>query len=63
MKWAITGGAGFIGINASHRLWREGHQVVLLDSFSRAGVVRNLDWLKRQGRFEVDEIVCLAASR
>jgi nucleoside-diphosphate-sugar epimerase len=31
----ITGGAGFIGSNLAHRLIREGHDVTVLDRFSR----------------------------
>jgi nucleoside-diphosphate-sugar epimerase len=31
----ITGGAGFIGSNLAHRLIRDGHQVTVLDRFSR----------------------------
>ena len=42
----ITGGAGFIGSNLSDRLAREGHQVIVYDTLSRAGVERNLAWLK-----------------
>jgi CDP-paratose 2-epimerase len=41
----ITGGAGFIGTNLASRLLREGHQVIVFDNLSRAGVERNLGWL------------------
>lgn len=30
----ITGAAGFIGSQLAHRLWREGHRLVLVDNFS-----------------------------
>lgn len=30
----VTGAAGFIGSQLSYRLWREGHNVVLVDNFS-----------------------------
>jgi CDP-paratose 2-epimerase len=46
----VTGGIGFIGTNLSHRLLREGHEVVLFDNFHRAGVRQNLDWLRGQHR-------------
>jgi CDP-paratose 2-epimerase len=42
----ITGGAGFIGSNLADRLAGEGHHIVVYDALSRAGVERNLGWLK-----------------
>ena len=42
----ITGGAGFVGANLAHRLLSEGRPVVILDNLSRAGVERNLAWLR-----------------
>jgi len=42
----ITGGAGFIGSNLADRLVRAGHQVIVYDALSRAGVESNLAWLK-----------------
>jgi CDP-paratose 2-epimerase len=47
-KYLITGGAGFIGINAADHYLSAGAEVVLLDNFSRAGTEQNLAWL--QGR-------------
>jgi CDP-paratose 2-epimerase len=44
----VTGGAGFIGANLAHRLLTEGTPVLLLDNLSRAGVERNLRWLREQ---------------
>lgn len=44
----ITGGAGFIGTNLADRLLRDGWQVTLFDNLSRAGVDRNVIWLKQQ---------------
>ncbi len=44
----ITGGAGFIGTNLADRLLQEGWQVTLYDDLSRAGVERNVDWLKQR---------------
>jgi CDP-paratose 2-epimerase len=42
----ITGGAGFIGCNLAHRLLSRGERVLILDNLSRAGVERNLRWLR-----------------
>lgn len=42
----ITGGAGFIGSNVASRLLRDGHEVIIYDNFSRAGVERNFLWLQ-----------------
>lgn len=44
----VTGGAGFIGSNLSHRLAGMGHEVVVFDALSRAGVADNLAWLTAQ---------------
>ena len=41
----ITGGAGFLGINAAQHLIKEGWHVTLLDNLSRPGTERNLKWL------------------
>ena len=41
----ITGGAGFLGVNAAAHLIKEGWQVTLLDNLSRPGTERNLKWL------------------
>jgi CDP-paratose 2-epimerase len=53
----ITGGAGFIGSNLADRLAREGHQVVVFDALSRAGVERNLEWLKQRHGSRVTSIL------
>jgi CDP-paratose 2-epimerase len=42
----ITGGCGFVGTNLAERLLREGQPVMVLDDMSRAGVERNLEWLR-----------------
>lgn len=34
MKIMITGAAGFIGSQLAHRLWTDGHELILLDNFS-----------------------------
>ena len=49
MKVVITGGAGFIGINAASRYLARGDQVIILDNLSRPGTQANLSWLQRQG--------------
>jgi CDP-paratose 2-epimerase len=41
----ITGGAGFLGINAAAHLIKDGWHVTLLDNLSRPGTERNLKWL------------------
>ena len=50
MKAFITGGIGFIGTNLADRLLREGHEVILFDNASRAGVRQNLEWLRSRYR-------------
>jgi CDP-paratose 2-epimerase len=42
----ITGGAGFVATNVADRLLQDGWRVRLFDNLSRAGVERNLSWLK-----------------
>jgi CDP-paratose 2-epimerase len=46
MNVLITGGAGFIGANVAHRLLRDGEHVRILDNLSRAGVEKNVAWLR-----------------
>ncbi|HXI95713.1 MAG TPA: GDP-mannose 4,6-dehydratase, partial [Candidatus Acidoferrum sp.] len=41
----ITGGAGFLGVNAAVHLIGAGWHVTLLDNLSRPGTERNLKWL------------------
>jgi len=41
----ITGGAGFLGVNAAIHLIKEGWFVTLLDNLSRPGTERNLTWV------------------
>jgi CDP-paratose 2-epimerase len=46
MRALVTGGAGFIGCNLADRLAWEGHDVIIFDALARAGVEKNLAWLK-----------------
>jgi len=41
----ITGGAGFLGVNAALRMIEGGWHVTVLDNLSRPGTERNLKWL------------------
>ncbi len=44
----VTGGAGFIGSNLTHRLLNSGHRIMVYDSLDRTGVLQNLKWLKEK---------------
>jgi len=44
-QYFLTGGAGFIGSNYAQRLLERGEKVTLYDNLSRAGALRNLNWL------------------
>jgi CDP-paratose 2-epimerase len=44
----ITGGVGFIGVNLADRLLTQGKKVLVFDNLSRAGVDKNLLWLKER---------------
>src|SRR4051795_10242509 len=52
----ITGGAGFIGSNLADRLAGEGHEIIVYDALSRAGVERNLAWLRSRHGSRVTHI-------
>lgn len=41
----ITGGTGFIGVNASRYFASRGNDVLVFDNLSRKGAIENLDWL------------------
>ena len=43
----ITGGAGFLGVNAASAFAGAGWLVTVLDNLSRPGTERNLDWLTK----------------
>ena len=49
MKAIITGGAGFIGCNAAANFLQNGHEIVIVDNFSRVGADSNLRWLEKKG--------------
>ena len=48
----ITGGAGFIGSNCAQYYIEKGDNVYIYDNLSRAGVTKNLEWLKECGSYE-----------
>lgn len=48
----ITGGAGFIGTNASKYFSLKGWDVFVLDNLSRIGVQHNLAWMKKKFKFK-----------
>ncbi len=45
-KVLITGGAGFIGCNLTHRLLSKGCDVTIYDNLSRRGTDKNIAWLR-----------------
>jgi CDP-paratose 2-epimerase len=56
MKIIVTGGSGFIGVNAAARYIRRGDEVVIIDNLARRGADSNLAWLRRLGNFELAQI-------
>lgn len=50
MKLLITGGAGFIGINAALHFLNKGDDVIIFDNFSRKGSRDNISWVKRTAK-------------
>ena len=56
MKTIVTGGAGFIGSNATSRFLKRGERVVVVDNLARDGVRKNLEWLQTQGSLEFHQI-------
>lgn len=48
LKTVVTGGAGFIGCNLVDQLMKKGHEVFIYDNLSRAGVEKNVTWLKQK---------------
>jgi CDP-paratose 2-epimerase len=52
----ITGGAGFIGVNAAQHFLQEGWDVFVWDNLSRYGADRNLRWLLSTGPAQFTKI-------
>jgi len=48
MKYLITGGVGFIGVNFADRLLKRGDEVIVFDNFSRKGALENANWLRER---------------
>jgi CDP-paratose 2-epimerase len=48
MRYLVTGGAGFIGVNAAAHAAQLGHSVTALDNLSRRGTQENLAWLRSE---------------
>lgn len=57
MRILVTGGAGFIGINAAQYFLKQGHTVIIYDNFSRKGSVENANLLKKDKKYSGLEIV------
>ncbi|MCP5424680.1 MAG: GDP-mannose 4,6-dehydratase [Gammaproteobacteria bacterium] len=52
----ITGGAGFIGVNAAHYFANKDWQVTVLDNLSRRGTEANLDWLRERTSIDFERV-------
>ncbi|MDC8784101.1 GDP-mannose 4,6-dehydratase [Roseateles koreensis] len=52
MKLLITGGCGFLGSNLAAHAIEQGIDLCVFDNLYRQGSQSNLEWLRKQGRFE-----------
>jgi CDP-paratose 2-epimerase len=52
----VTGGAGFIGVNAARRFLQEKWEVTVWDNLMRRGAEKNLEWLRQFGPVQFDKI-------
>jgi CDP-paratose 2-epimerase len=52
----VIGGAGFIGSNLARSVLADGYRVRVVDNLSRAGVERNLGWLRSLGNGRLEFI-------
>ncbi|HEY0866454.1 MAG TPA: NAD-dependent epimerase/dehydratase family protein [Fimbriimonas sp.] len=44
----VVGGSGFIGTNVADRILSSGRPTIVFDSLARAGVEKNLEWLRQK---------------
>ena len=49
MKYLVTGGCGFLGVNVAAQLLASGEDVTVLDNLCRHGSFQNLQWLQTKG--------------
>jgi len=55
-RMLITGGAGFIGCNATRYFGSRNWNVTVLDNLSRSGTDKNLDWLRDGTTFDFVQV-------
>jgi len=55
-KILITGGAGFIGVNAAKHFFDIGWKVIVLDNLSRKNTDLNLKWLQMEAKIRFEKI-------